>query len=184
MKQNIRIIGGKWRGKKLSFPEIDGLRPTPNRIRETLFNWLMHPIKGARCLDAFAGSGALGLEAFSRGAHSVHFIEQNPLAHAHLKKAISEFQTPDLHLLKTDACTYLAQAKEVFDIVFLDPPFAKNLLTPCLELLVSKPVLNDGGLVYLESANPFDLDMDTWTVLQSKQAGSVFYGLIQKCLPS
>lgn len=86
MKQVVRIIGGLYRGKKLHFPDVEGLRPTPDRVRETLFNWLMHDIREARCLDAFAGSGALGLEAFSRGAARVVFLEQSPKAYAHLQK--------------------------------------------------------------------------------------------------
>lgn len=86
MKQTVRIIGGKYRGKKLYFPESEGLRPTPDRVKETLFNWLMHDIQGARCLDAFAGSGALGFEAYSRGASRVVLVESSPNACANLKK--------------------------------------------------------------------------------------------------
>ena len=103
MKQEIRIIGGQYRGKKLQFPNVEGLRPTPDRVRETLFNWLMHDIRDARCLDAFAGSGALGLEAFSRGASQVVFIEQAPLAQANLQKIIQAFNSPILKLLKVPA---------------------------------------------------------------------------------
>ncbi|HAU1138500.1 TPA: 16S rRNA (guanine(966)-N(2))-methyltransferase RsmD, partial [Legionella pneumophila] len=101
MKQVIRIIGGLYRGKKIHFPDVDGLRPTPDRVRETLFNWLMNDIRNARCLDAFAGSGALGFEAYSRGASHVVFIEQSPKAHASLQNTIRQFDTPNLHLIKT-----------------------------------------------------------------------------------
>ena len=94
MKQVVRIIGGMYRGKKIAFPELQGLRPTPDRIKETLFNWLMQDIRGARCLDAFAGSGALGFEAFSRGASEVVFIEQAPQAYKNLHKIFLDFDTP------------------------------------------------------------------------------------------
>ena len=118
MKQVIRIIGGQYRGKKLQFPDMDDLRPTPDRVRETLFNWLMNDIKEARCLDAFAGSGALGLEAFSRGALRVVFIEQSGSAYGNLQKIVTQFNSPKLHLCKADARLYLQQSLEQFDLIF------------------------------------------------------------------
>ena len=117
---SVRIIGGLYRGKKIHVPELEGLRPTPNRVRETLFNWLMNDIRGARCLDAFAGSGALGLEAYSRGAAEVIFLESSHCAHGALQKNIALFKNPTLILKKTDALSYLESAKEPFDIIFLD----------------------------------------------------------------
>ena len=180
MKQVLRIIGGLYRGKKLHFPEVDGLRPTPDRVRETLFNWLMNDIRDARCLDAFAGSGALGLEAFSRGAAQVVFIEHSSTAHHSLKKNIAEFNSQQLQLLNSDALRYMQQCKEPFDIIFLDPPFALNYIPQCLNILAQYPVLRDGGLVYIESANPIEIDPIQWENLKLKRAGQVFYGLFKK----
>ncbi len=107
MKQIVRIIGGQFRGKKIHFPPEAGLRPTPDRVKETLFNWLMHDIPKARCLDAFAGSGGLGLEAFSRGAARVVFVEQSPAVYAYLNKTLAEFNTNKLQLVHQDALAYL-----------------------------------------------------------------------------
>lgn len=176
----IRIIGGMYRGKKLHFPEIDGLRPTPDRVRETLFNWLMHVIKDARCLDAFAGSGALGLEAWSRGASRVVLVEQSPVAHANLQKILTTLNSTQLKLIKTDARIYLQNCPEQFDIIFLDPPFAKDYIPDCLNDLAKNTVLIKGGLVYVESAAPLHVNPEQWKKIKVKQAGQVHYGLFQK----
>jgi 16S rRNA (guanine966-N2)-methyltransferase len=180
LKQEIRIIGGQYRGKKLHFPNIEGLRPTPDRVRETLFNWLMHDIRDARCLDAFAGSGALGLEAFSRGASQVILVEQSPQAHANLQKIIHAFNSPIVKLLKMDAQHYLQTSKEQFDIIFLDPPFAHNYLPQCIADLAQNDILVQGGLVYLESPTPIEMDEKQWQQIKLKQAGQVLYGLFKK----
>lgn len=180
MKQVIRIIGGQYRGKKLPVPDVEGLRPTPDRIRETLFNWLMNDILDARCLDAYAGTGALGLEAFSRGASKVTFIEYSPIAHANLSRIITHFGTPKLNLIKADTQHYLQNTTEQFDLIFLDPPFAQNLIPQCLNELAQNSCLKTGGLVYLESANEIEIDEGQWEKLKLKQAGSVVYGLFKK----
>lgn len=180
MKQEIRIIGGLYRGKKIHFPDIEGLRPTPDRVRETLFNWLMHDIKNARCLDAFAGSGALGLEAYSRGASRVVLVEQALGAYQHLQKVLSQFKTSKLNLVKADTTLFLKQCKESFDIIFLDPPFAKNYLEPCITDIVHNQLLVTGGLLYVESPDAVDLDENHWKPIKSKQAGQVFYSLFEK----
>lgn len=180
MKQVIQIIGGLYRGKKIQFPDIEGLRPTPNRVRETLFNWLMQPIKNARCLDAFAGSGALGLEAFSRGAAQVDFIEQSPVAHAQLHKILAQFNSPKLKLIKDDTLGYLNKPSAQFDLIFLDPPFEKNYIPPCLTAIIQNNFLAPDGLVYIESSHPVDIDEKIWETLKLKRAGQVHYGLIKK----
>ncbi|KTD52747.1 16S rRNA (guanine(966)-N(2))-methyltransferase RsmD [Legionella quateirensis] len=180
MKQSIRIIGGQFRGKKIQFPEVEGLRPTPDRVRETLFNWLMKDIKEARCLDAFAGSGALGLEAFSRGATQVVFLEQSPLAHASLRHIISQFNQTALKLVKADTLSYLQKCTDQFDIIFLDPPFAKNYIPQCIDIINQKQLLPQGGLVYIESPTTIELDEQHWQQLKLKQAGQVIFGLFQK----
>ncbi|QMT58967.1 16S rRNA (guanine(966)-N(2))-methyltransferase RsmD [Legionella sp. PC997] len=180
MKQIIRIIGGLYRGKKLHVPDVEGLRPTPDRVRETLFNWLMHDIRDARCLDPFAGSGALGFEAFSRGAARVVFLEQSPKAYTNLQKVITEFNSPKLKSLRTDALQYLQGHQEEFDIIFLDPPFAHNLLPQCISYITRSNVLKRGGLVYLESPTVIDLDETQWRQIKLKKAGQVVYALFEK----
>ena len=180
MKQIIRIIGGLYRGKKLQFPEVEGLRPTPDRVRETLFNWLMNDIKDARCLDAFAGSGALGFEAFSRGAKEVVFIEQSPHAHQNLQKIVSDFDSPKLKLIKGDTKLFLQHCKEPFDIIFLDPPYAQNYIPQCLDDIAQNNLLPQGGLVYLESSYSIEINLNQWRQLKLKQAGQVIYSLIEK----
>lgn len=180
MKQTIRIIGGQYRGKKLQFPDIDGLRPTPDRIRETLFNWLMHSIRDARCLDAFAGSGALGFEAFSRGAGKIVLVEQSTPAFTNLKAIASLFKSPNLTVIKGDALLYLQQAREQFDIIFLDPPFSQNYLDDCIALLTNSQLLVEEGLLYIESPIEITLDPLVWESIKLKKAGQVFYALHKK----
>ncbi len=180
MKQTVRIIGGLYRGKKLPFPAIDGLRPTPDRIRETLFNWLMQDIRDAHCLDAFAGSGALGLEAFSRGAAHVTFLEKNSEAYAHLLKVLKTFDSLKLRIKKEDACDFFTQSKDSFNIIFLDPPFASHLLPRCLDSLFHSHVLIKGGLIYVESPHAIEVDSTKWQQVKLKKAGQVFYGLYKK----
>lgn len=180
MKQTIRIIGGTYRGKKIHFPSIEGLRPTPDRVKETLFNWLMYDIKGARCLDAFAGSGALGFEAFSRGAAKVVLIEQSYAACTHIKKVISQFNTSLLHLIQDDACRYLQHSQEQYDIIFLDPPFAHNYIPECVQLIIKNAVLIPGGLLYIESPKAVEMDREHWKLLKEKQSGQVVSSLFEK----
>ena len=180
MKQTIRIIGGQYRGKKLCFPATEGLRPTPDRVRETLFNWLMHDIRDAHCLDAFAGSGALGFEAYSRGAAHVTLLEKDPIAHAHLLKTVLSFNTPKLTIKITDACSFLEHTNKHFDIIFLDPPFTKHYMLPCVEILAHSNVLPSGGLVYLESPEAVAVDPSIWQLIKLKRAGQLVYGLYKK----
>ena len=179
-KQTIRIIGGQFRGKKLHFPAIQGLRPTPDRVRETLFNWLMNDIHNAHCLDAFAGSGALGFEAFSRGADRVFMLEQDPIAYTNLVNQACSFNSAKLNIKKVDACEFLEQTFEQFDIIFLDPPFSKNYLPQCLEKIGISNILKEHGLIYLESPQEVIVDSSVWQKIKIKQAGQVVYGLYKK----
>ncbi|MDH5180151.1 MAG: 16S rRNA (guanine(966)-N(2))-methyltransferase RsmD [Gammaproteobacteria bacterium] len=176
----LRIIGGEWRSRKLAFPDIDGLRPTPDRVRETLFNWLAPVISGARCLDLFAGSGALGLEALSRGAGEVVMLDRD-------MKVVRQLQD-NLRLLKcehgvvqqAEAQTFLARPVDrTFDIVFLDPPYRKNLLAPCCELLAANHWLSPQARIYLELEKEAVLPAlpAGWDLLRSKTAGQVAYHL-------
>ncbi len=145
----LRIIGGEWRGRKLHFIDAPNLRPTPDRVRETLFNWLQGQIHGARCLDLFAGSGALGLEALSRGASNVVFVEKTKPAAAQIESNLSLLKAKAA-VINTDAISYLKNTDQRFDIIFLDPPFRHNLLPEILEMILKKKLLTEGGLIYLE----------------------------------
>ena len=145
-QQQLRIIGGEWRSRRLRFPAVDGLRPTLDRVRETLFNWLQFDIEGARVLDAFAGSGALGLESLSRGAKEVVFLEKHPKAALQLKDNLQSLQVRNAQVWAGDALLWLQQNPEPFDVVFLDPPFGQKLLQPAIDQLHLLP----GALVYIE----------------------------------
>ncbi|RUR13670.1 16S rRNA (guanine(966)-N(2))-methyltransferase RsmD [Legionella sp. km772] len=180
MKQVIRIIGGLYRGKKIHFPAVEGLRPTPDRVKETLFNWLMHDIKDARCLDAFAGSGSLGFEAFSRGASKVVLVERSLSAHNNLQKIIKEFNSSNLQLIKEDARTYLQQSREQYDLIFLDPPFAENYLPSCVQSIVKNNLLIKGGLLYLETPEEIELAPEHWKLIKLKRVGQVVSSLFEK----
>jgi 16S rRNA (guanine966-N2)-methyltransferase len=180
MSNQLRIIGGRWRGRKFSFPDAPGLRPTPDRVRETLFNWLMHDIHDAMCLDAFAGSGAVGLEALSRGAKQVVFLEQNPKAADSIRSILKEMNI-QAQVTTANTLQYLKQSsKQLFNLVFLDPPFHKSLIPETLELL-SQGWLKPESLVYIECESSLkleDLLPKGFSILKDKQAGEVRYGLI------
>jgi 16S rRNA (guanine966-N2)-methyltransferase len=175
----LRIIGGVWRGRKLRFPAGAPIRPTPDRVRETLFNWLAPRVQGARCLDLFAGSGALGLEALSRGAAHVTFVERDPAAARELRARLAEWQAPDAQVEQREARGYLGQGTGAFDIVFLDPPFDSELLADALDLLQKHARLAPGAVLYLEYPSheaPPALPPG-WTRARTKQAGEVGYDL-------
>ena len=177
MKHGVRIIGGKYRGKKLSVPDSIGLRPTSDRMRETLFNWLMYDVAGSRCLDAFAGSGALGFEAFSRGAREVVMVERSARIAAQLQKTAAELAAKDILVYHQDVLKYLETVNQSFDIVFLDPPFAINYWQKCLHKLQANQLLAPDALVYIESPDEIQMDTQRWQCLKQKRAGQVFYAL-------
>ena len=177
----LRIIGGQWRGRKLRFNEVAGLRPTGDRIRETLFNWLAPVIASAHCLDLFAGSGALGLEALSRGAASVTMIEKHPVAVSALRDNCQLLQAEGADILATDAIGWLESARPEtpYDIIFLDPPFDADLLEPCLKLLFKQDFLANGAYLYMETdrqQSPPAIPA-TLALLKEKTAGHVNYRL-------
>jgi 16S rRNA (guanine966-N2)-methyltransferase len=180
VNQTIRIIGGLYRGRKLSFPKIAGLRPTPDRVRETLFNWLMADIVGARCLDAFAGSGALGFEALSRGAGHCVMVESSSTIHNNLQQLAKELTLSRLTLIHDNAVHYLQHSTQPFDLVFLDPPFASNYINQCINIFATSMHLKSGGKIYLESAKQAVLDSNLWLLKKSKKAGQVFYELYER----
>jgi 16S rRNA (guanine966-N2)-methyltransferase len=179
MANQLRIIGGQWRGRKLRFVDGEGLRPTSDRIRETLFNWLQGIIEGARCLDLYAGSGALGLEALSRGAGEVVFLERNPAAVRALQANLALLQAGQAQVIRTDTLDYLRGAGTPFDVVFIDPPFGRALMQDSLDLLAQGGWLAPGARLYIEHARKgetFTLP-GGWELLRSKQAGQVAYHL-------
>ncbi len=177
--RTLRIIGGNWRGRKITFPQIDVIRPTSDRIRETLFNWLMHDIAGSRCLDLFAGSAALSFEALSRQAAHLTIVEQDDQVIQGIQKNLDSLEVPkaryDLHKAKAE--NWLPACQDQFDIIFLDPPFAKvNLPELCAQLARQG---NATGLIYIESGAPLtseDLPAH-WQIHRQKRAGSVHYCL-------
>lgn len=149
----LRIVGGTWRSRKFPVADVEGLRPTPDRVREMLFNWLTGRISGARCLDAFSGTGALGLEALSRGASEVVFLEYSLEAAQTLKSTLKTLCS-DARVEQTDALQWLSRpARHTFDLVFLDPPFHKQLLQPACEHLQANGWLAQDALVYVEAEN-------------------------------
>jgi 16S rRNA (guanine966-N2)-methyltransferase len=177
--RTLRIIGGSWRGRRLRFPASPQIRPTPDRVRETLFNWLARRVPGARCLDLFAGSGALGLEALSRGAAHVTFVESDPAAAREIAARLTEWGAHAASVEHSDARTFLGRAPAApFEIVFLDPPFASALLEESAARLEQGGWLTDGALIYLEcAASAAPLVPAVWTALKAKHAGEVGYHL-------
>ena len=179
-RNTLRIIGGEWRSRKLAFPDIPQLRPTPDRVRETLFNWLQNDVHSSRCLDLFAGSGALGLEALSRGAKHCTFVETDNTNIKQLNDNLSLLKCEKATVVPGDGISYLKKANTPFDLVFLDPPFDANLWQNCLDLLRLGSLLTPNAKVYLESASKQALELDAyWKVLKEKKAGDVRYQLIE-----
>lgn len=182
-RNQVRIIAGDWRGRKLDFPDAEGLRPTPDRVRETLFNWLQPYLPGAHCLDLFAGSGVLGFEAMSRGAASVSFVERERSVYQSLDRNIDLLGIKaQVSLKQADALQYLqADDDSEFDIIFLDPPYGKGLVEKCLLSEGLKRHLKVGSLVYMEhevALGEIVLSRD-WSVLKNKKAGHVNYYLLR-----
>lgn len=179
----LRIIGGLWRGRKLSFPDADGLRPTGDRIRETLFNWLAPEIQGAHCLDLFAGSGALGLEALSRGAESSLLLEKNAEAARQLKSNLQLLQASNGRVEQADSLDWLTrqQPAQRFDIIFIDPPFALELWEKIAAALEAGNWLSDSAIIYLEAPRDAQLQLPAnWQLHRDKQAGQVSFRLYHR----
>ena len=178
----LRIIGGVWRSRKLAFPQRENLRPTPDRVRETLFNWLQADVPGSSCLDMFAGSGALGFEAASRGAGEVVMIEQDRDAASALTRNIKLLDASNIQLVIADAIEWLKNNQRAFDIVFLDPPYKADLLGKCCEILEGGQSLAENAKIYLEHALGDDKIVipESWECLKHKSAGQVTYKLFRQ----
>lgn len=177
----VRIIGGAWRSRRLAFSASDGLRPTPDRVRETVFNWLAPYLPGAACLDLFAGSGAFGFEALSRAAARAVLVEKRLEVVAALRHNREQLKAGQADIVHADAVEFLRGPAAAFDIVFLDPPYASGLLAPCVELLDTRGWLKPDAFIYLEApegeAPPLP---PTWRLVRSKTAGQVGYHLARK----
>ena len=177
----LRIVAGNWRSRLLDIADVEGLRPTSERVRETLFNWLTPRIHGARCLDAYAGTGALGLEALSRGAGSVVFVEKSAVAAKQLRRNIDVLDARGATVLQQDALEFLRKAAAgPFDLVFLDPPFADDLVEETCRLLDQHDLLAADALVYIElPRNGVGPHFPPgWQVQKNKTAGNVRYMLV------
>lgn len=171
----FRIIAGQWRGRKFHFPDIDGLRPTPDRVREMLFNWLQPVISGARCLDLYAGSGALGLEALSRGAASAVFVDSQRDVIQQIRENLLLINCDTAELVQRDVQAYLSGPASQFDIVFLDPPFRQGLIETCCRQLEAGGWLAPRAYVYLEMEAALSAPglPDNWQPAKQKQTGQV-----------
>ena len=179
----LRIVAGKWRSRLLDIADVPGLRPTSERIRETLFNWLAPTIHGARCLDLFAGTGALGLEALSRGARSAVLVEKSAAAVATLRKNCQALGADGAQIRQRNALDYVRENPEgPFDLVFLDPPFGAGLNEELCRLLEERKVISSGAQVYIEQdrSTPEPALPSNWRVKKNETAGNVRYMLVQR----
>jgi len=173
----VRIIGGLWRSRILEFPDAEDLRPTPDRVRETLFNWLGRDLTGMACLDLFAGSGALGFEALSRGAASVVMIEKNPAALRALRDNARKLDATGVTVVRGDALEFVRSARSRFDVVFVDPPYRLGMQVAALGLL--RGLLAEGGRVYVESDAVFEPPRG-WAIFRRSRAGNVHFHLLAR----
>jgi 16S rRNA (guanine966-N2)-methyltransferase len=182
MANTLRIIGGEWRGRRIRFPGKGAIRPTPDRVRETLFNWLMDKVPGSRCLDLFAGSGALGLEALSRGASHATLVERDRASAASLRDAVARLAPGRATVIEADALASLLGPPEPYDIVFLDPPFGSGLLAEAMHLLEARGWLAQDACIYIESPakdGPPRLPAG-WRSHRAGRAGAVGYYLARR----
>ena len=175
----VRISAGEWRSRLLKFPDVEGLRPTPDRVRQTAFNWLGQDMHGLNCLDLFAGTGVMGFEALSRGAKHAVLIEKSRPAYQALMDNQLQLKATKAKILNTDALQFLGQVSEKFDVVFVDPPYQQGLVDKVLPLL--KNILAEDALVYVEAEFAIESGAD-WQVLKHGKAGNVFYHLIKAAI--
>lgn len=181
MNNTFQVIGGKHRGRKFKFPDVDGLRPSPNKVRETLFNWLQFEMGGKTFLDLFAGSGALSFEALSRGAKSVTGVEKNAKAFGFLQDNQQVLKVDNLMIFNQDAFDFLREEGTPFDFILLDPPFYKNYLEKVLTLIIENGFIDNGSKIYIESE--FEVTDDflnhKFIINKQKKSGAVHYCLLE-----
>jgi 16S rRNA (guanine966-N2)-methyltransferase len=176
-RNRLRIIGGDWRSRVVRFPEADGLRPTPDRVRETLFNWLGQRLDGIECVDLFAGSGALGFEARSRGASRVVMVEASRRVCEQLRRTAQELGAEGIEIVNADALGWLARPGPRFDLAFVDPPYATGLAGEALAAL--EPRLKPDARVYVEGAASIESPGPRWRTLREGVAGAAHFALLQ-----
>ncbi len=181
MSSKLRIIGGDWRSRQIKFDDAPGLRPTPSRVRETLFNWLQADVPGSRCLDLFAGSGALSFEAAPRGAKSVVMVDSHGKTCRKLQENVNRLGAGQISVRESEALSFLSTCSETFDLVFLDPPFGQNLLPPVCQRLADGGMLAPHAKIYLEMEKNLPLVNVPigWHLLKQKSAGEVAFCLYQ-----
>jgi 16S rRNA (guanine(966)-N(2))-methyltransferase RsmD len=176
-KQNtVRINAGEWRSRMLKFPDAEGLRPTPERVRQTVFNWLGQDLTGLHCLDLFAGTGVMGFEALSRNAKTSVLVEKTPAVYKAILENKSSLKADAAQVFNTDALNFLGQNRQLFDVIFLDPPYNQGWLQKVLPLLPAH--LNSDGFVYAEAEYAIQAD-GVWQVVKQSKAGNVFYHLLK-----
>lgn len=178
----VRIIAGQWRGRRVKVPSIENLRPTPDRVRETLFNWLSPVIRGARCLDVFSGSGILGFEALSRGAAQVIMVDESQDAVDLIMHQLQHFDAHNAVAYRASAPNQLRTVLQPFDVAFIDPPYDSDLLFPTCQYLEDNNFLADGAYIYLEARQPIkDNELPAgWHVKKHQQAGQVMFHLVHR----
>ncbi|MBO6258305.1 MAG: 16S rRNA (guanine(966)-N(2))-methyltransferase RsmD [Succinivibrio sp.] len=176
----VRIIGGKLKGKLLPVYEAEGLRPTPDRVRETLFSWLDNYLDAANVLDLFAGSGALGFEAYSRGAAKVTLVEINEVNYRSLSKIASSIDNQAITVVNQDANNFLSNTHDVYDIVFLDPPYNSELLKNVLSSLVKNNLVNEQSVIYVEMRDGHNEAVPGYEIIREQSAGQAKYALWKK----
>ncbi len=174
---SVRIAGGTWRGKQLTVLDLEGLRPTPQRVRESVFSIIGSRVQGAAVLDLFAGSGALGFEAASRGAASVVLVEKDEDNYAILTQEAADFKGCSIETVHQDALLYLAECSRKFDLVFLDPPYKSDLLKKSLQLMLQRSLLTPDSLVYAEMSSLKNVIVPGYEIVHQDQAGQVKFGL-------
>jgi len=174
-RNSVRIVGGLWRGRRVTFPPAPGLRPSPDRVRETLFNWIGPGLPGATCLDLFAGSGVLSFEAVSRGAAAAIAVDEDARITRQLAASAQALGATQVTVVRSDARAFLRRPPQAVDVVFVDPPFDSDLLAPCCRLLNSRGWLAPGALVYVESARAVGEPgvPAGWKLLRTTTAGEV-----------
>lgn len=181
-KQNaIRINAGTWRSRRIKFHDAEGLRPTPDRVRQTLFNWLGQDLTGKTCLDLFAGTAVLGFEALSRNAASVVMIEKSPAVYKAILENKATLKAENAQTINMDALTFLDKNQQTFDVIFCDPPYKQGWLAQLLPLLPAH--LSADGVVYAEAEYALQ-DSETWQVIKHGKAGNVYYHLLKPVIPA
>lgn len=173
---NVRINAGEWRSRIIKFPDAEGLRPTPERVRQTVFNWLGQDLTGLSCLDLFAGTGVMGFEALSRYAQTVVMVEKAPITYKMILENKAKLNAVDAQVFNSDAISFLDKNRQLFDVIFLDPPYHQGWLDKILPLLATH--LNKDGVVYAE-AEFLIQTTETWQVIKQSKAGNVFYHLLK-----